>query len=277
MKRLAQLFIRRHSPHPDDASVVQVKNLTVRYDSGIALKDISFSLESGAQVAVVGPNGAGKSTLFEAIAGLLKPSSGEVHVYGGTPSGHVCIGYVPQRNRVDWGFPLSVNDVVMMGRYGRLGAFRRPGALDRKIVQKALALVNMEDLGKRNINQLSGGQQQRMFIARSLAQEAEVILMDEPLTGLDQAAQNDIFLILDKLKEQNVTVMVSLHDLNTASSYFQSIMLLNTNLMGFGPPAEVLTHQNLTRAYHGHLHLVETESGAMVVSDTHCDHGEHHV
>jgi manganese/iron transport system ATP-binding protein len=256
--------------HDLEAPILELSDVSVRYDGRPALEDFSFRLEQGERVAVVGPNGAGKTTLFKVIAGVLEPSTGEIGVAGHCPGGHVCIGYVPQRNQIDWDFPVTVFDVVMMGRVGRLGLLRRPGRRDREQVEQSLATVGLQELAGRQIGQLSGGQQQRMFIARALAQEAELMLMDEPLTGLDVPAQEQIFHILDVLREQAVTVMVATHDLNVAAEYFDRVMLLNHRLLGLGRPVDVLTTHLLQEAYGGHLRLVETENGQLILSDTCC-------
>jgi ABC-type Mn2+/Zn2+ transport system ATPase subunit len=219
----------------------------------------------------VGPNGAGKSTLFKVIAGILKPAEGQVHVYGQEPHGHICIAYVPQRSQVDWSFPVSVADVVMMGRVGQIGLFRHRTARDQELVRGALKVVNLGDMAGRQISQLSGGQQQRMFIARAVAQEAELMLMDEPLAGLDVNSQEDIFRILEELARRNVTVMVALHDLQLAAEWFDQVMLLNKRLLGFGDAEQVLNSQNLIEAYGS---LVHTDKGVLVVADTCCDEGE---
>ncbi|MBN1149145.1 MAG: metal ABC transporter ATP-binding protein [Anaerolineales bacterium] len=266
-------YIGHHHPHEPGVPILRADNLSVRYDSGFALEDITFELKTGERLSVVGPNGAGKSTLFKVIAGVLKPSEGQVHVFGSAPDGHICIAYVPQRSQVDWDFPVCVQDVVMMGRIGKLGLFRHPKANDWEIVSQALELVGMSSLAKRQISQLSGGQQQRMFIARALAQEAELMLMDEPLTGLDVNSQEDIFNILEALKDRNVTMMVAMHDLKMASLRFERVMLLNHRLYGLGTPGEVFYPENLVQAYGGHLHVVPTESGLLALGDTCCDEG----
>jgi manganese/iron transport system ATP-binding protein len=226
-------------------------------------------------VAVVGPNGAGKSTLFKVIAGVLVPTSGEVTVAGHTPSCHICIAYVPQRSQVDWTFPVTVSDVVMMGRTGRVGLFRRPSRQDRAYVRQCLRVVGMGDLANRQIGELSGGQQQRMFIARALAQQAELMLMDEPLTGLDIPAQEDIFGIMDELHARGVTVIVATHDLNLAAERFDRVMLLNGRLLGLGQPDDVFTAEHLQAAYGGQLRLLETEGGLMALGDSCCEGHEH--
>ncbi|MGC9520865.1 MAG: zinc ABC transporter ATP-binding protein AztA [Anaerolineae bacterium] len=256
--------------HEVGAAPLEVSDLTVSYNGDVALNRVSFTLEPGERVAVVGPNGAGKSTLFKVIAGVLNPTGGEVRVAGCQPSSHICIAYVPQRSDVDWSFPVTVEDVVMMGRFGKLGLLRRPGRKDRALVQACLRTVGLDDLADRQISELSGGQQQRMFIARALAQEAQLVLMDEPLNGLDVSAQERILEILDDLQAQGVTVMVATHDLSQAADYFDRVMLLNRDLLGIGSASEVFTSGNLRRAYGGHLRLVETDDGLMVLNDTCC-------
>jgi manganese/iron transport system ATP-binding protein len=274
LQKTTQHLSRQRHPHQSDAPILRAENLSVRYDSGIALENATFELNLGERLAVVGPNGAGKSTLLKVIAGVMSPTDGRVQIFGNEPGGHICIAYVPQRNQVDWSFPVSVSDVVMMGRVGQLGLFRNPKASDWELVNQALRVVRMTHLAKRQISQLSGGQQQRMFIARALAQEAELMLMDEPLTGLDINSQEEVFSILDQLKEQGVTVMVSLHDLKVAAQRFERIMLLNHQMLAIGDPDIVLTPDNLVTAYGGHLHLIPTEEGALALGDTCCGEDE---
>jgi len=267
-------LIRHHHPHEQGAPILGVTDLWVRYESGAALEDISFELEPGVRLAVVGPNGAGKSTLFKVIAGVMAPTEGKVHVYGHEPGGHICIAYVPQRSQVDWNFPVNVADVVMMGRIGKLRLFRHPRARDWEIVEHALEVVGMGHLSKRQIGELSGGQQQRMFIARALAQEAELILMDEPLTGLDINSQEGIFRILDDLNERGVTMLVAMHDLQMAAERFDRVLLLNNRIVAIGLPPDVLSSQNLMDAYGGHLSLVQTDDGVLALEDGCCGEGE---
>lgn len=267
-------FPRQHFKHLEDTSILEISNLFVRFDSRLALDDVSFQLHHGERVAVVGPNGAGKSTLFKSIAGVLKPISGEIKVYGHGPGGHICIAYLSQRSQVDWSFPVTVSDVVMMGRIGKLGLLRWPKHRDWEIVRQALVDVGLEELTNRQIGELSGGQQQRMFIARALAQEAELMLMDEPLTGLDISSQESIFTILDDLQGRGVTVMVATHDLDLAAGSFDRVMLLNQRMLGFGVPEQVFTPKQLMSAYGGHIHLVETDDQLLVVADTCCNEGE---
>ncbi|MCP4519883.1 MAG: metal ABC transporter ATP-binding protein [Delftia sp.] len=260
--RKTRRHIRRHSaPHQAGAPILRADGLGVHYESGPALDDVSFELRAGQRVAVVGPNGAGKSTLFKVIAGVLKPTRGKLYVYGSAPGGHICIAYVPQRSQVDWDFPVNVGDVVMMGRVGKMGLFRQRRAHDVEIVRQALEVVRLTHLARRQIGELSGGQQQRMFIARALAQEAELMLMDEPLTGLDANSQEDILHILEQLRQRDVTVLVALHDLQLAAERFELVMLLNHQLLGFGPPAQVFEAEKLNLAYGGHLHLLRQGDG----------------
>ena len=263
-----------HTDHRDDQPILDVHKISARYNGRFALEDITFHLHIGERVAVVGPNGAGKSTLFKVVAGVLHPSSGEVNIYGSTPSGHVCIAYIPQRSQVDWAFPVNVADVVMMGRIAQLGLLGWPKKHDWELVHEMLKLVDLEELSKRQISELSGGQQQRMFIARALAQEAELMLMDEPLSGLDTPSQEKILSLLDELKRKNVTVMVATHDLEQASEYFDRIMLLNHRLIGFGSPDEVLQTEKLVQAYGGRLRSASGDD-VLTVDDC-CDEGDEH-
>ena len=219
--------------------------------SGYALRDLTFTLSVGERIALVGPNGAGKSTLFKLIVGIVQPTAGTVLVFGRPPEKHTCIAYVPQRNEVDWSFPATVEDVVMMGRVGKIGLFRRPKPHDKERVQHSLARVNAQMLAKKQIGELSGGQQQRVFIARALAQEAELLLLDEPLNGLDRPSQADIFEVLDGLRGDGVTALVATHDLSLAAERFDRILLLNQRLIAFAPPTECLTAENLRLAYGG--------------------------
>jgi len=258
-----------HSHHETDQPILDVSHVTVRYNGRDALENVTFHLHEGERVAVVGPNGAGKSTLFKVVAGVLPPSSGEVKIFGSRPRGHICIGYIPQRSQVDWNFPVTVADVVMMGRSAKLGPLNFPRKKDWEFVSHALETVDLSDLAARQIGQLSGGQQQRMFIARALAQEAELMLMDEPLTGLDTPSQEDILSLLDRLQMEKVTVMVATHDLDQASSHFDRIMLLNHEIVSFGEPNIVMQTENLVRAYGGRLR--STREGNIVTVDDCCD------
>ena len=259
--------------HQPNQPILDVQHLSVRYNGRVALENITFHLQEGERIAVVGPNGAGKSTLFKVVSGVLPPTSGVVTISGSRPREHICIAYIPQRSQVDWNFPVSVADVVMMGRSAKLGPLNWPHKKDWEHVQHALETVQLSDLATRQISQLSGGQQQRMFIARALAQEAELMLMDEPLTGLDTPAQEGLLSLLDTLQDQRVTVMVATHDLDQAARHFDRIMLLNHRIVAFGLPDIVLQTQNLLKAYGGRLRSANGEN-VLAVDDC-CDDGEH--
>jgi len=264
-------LIPQHAVHQPGSPLLELCAVSLRYNGRVALEAVSFQVNNGQRVAVVGPNGAGKSTLFKVIAGLLPATSGEVKVSGAGPGGHICIAYVPQRSQVDWEFPVVVNDVVMMGRIGKLGLLRWPRARDWDYVHHALEVVGLSHLANRQIGELSGGEQQRMFIARALAQEAELMLMDEPLTGLDLPSQEGIFEILDGLGQQGVTVLIAMHDLKLATDRFEQVMLLNRRLIGYGKPTDIFTPERLVAAYGGHLHLVSAGDELLALSDTCCD------
>ena len=254
-----------HIHHQPNQPILDVQHIHVRYNGYVALEDITFHLHEGERVAVVGPNGAGKSTLFKVVSGVLQPGSGEVNIFGSRPRGHICIAYIPQRSQVDWNFPVSVADVVMMGRSAKLGPLNWPHKSDWEHVRRALETVELSDLAGRQIGQLSGGQQQRMFIARALAQEAELMLMDEPLTGLDTPAQEGLLDLLDTLRSQKVTMMVATHDLDQAARHFDRIMLLNHRMIAFDAPQNVLQTDYLLQAYGGRLKIRTGET--MVVDD----------
>ncbi len=235
-----------------------------------ALEAVTFQVARGERVAIVGPNGAGKSTLFKLIAGTLRPDRGRLDVFGHGPAGHICIAYVPQRAQVDWRFPVTVEDVVMMGRVGQIGLLRRPGRADWAATRAALARVGASALARKQIGGLSGGQQQRVFLARALAQEAELVLLDEPLNGLDAPSQEAILALLDDLRRDGVTVLLATHDLDLAAERFDRIMLLNRRVIAFGPPAAVLQADTLLRAYGGHLHVLDAD-GTAIIADPSCE------
>jgi ABC-type Mn2+/Zn2+ transport system ATPase subunit len=244
-------------------------NVSVNFGEKSILENITFQVPHGARVAVVGPNGAGKSTLFKAMVGLLPITDGEIFIHG-KPLGHHmdCVAYIPQREEVDWRFPVTVRDVVMMGRFGRIRWFKPPSQQDHQSVRKSLSMMDIYDLADRSINQLSGGQQQRVFLARALAQDPHILLMDEPFNGVDFATQDATLQLLDDLKKENVTVIVSTHDLNLASERFELVLLLNRNLIAFGPPAEVFTKEIIQKAFNTQVMMLD---GAIVV-DQCCGH-----
>ena len=269
------------TPHDSAAPTLDLRDVSVRYGATTALDGVSFTVEPGAHVAVVGPNGAGKSTLFNLIAGTIAPTRGRVDIFGSQPQRHLCIGYVPQRSQIDTRFPVSVWDVVMMGRVGQIGFFRRARAVDREAVEAALRQVDMLNLRRRQIGELSGGQQQRVFLARALAQGAELLLLDEPLSGLDAPSQEAILALIAELRGQPITVLTATHDLNQAAAHFSHVLLLNRRLIAYGRPSDVLTAQNLSAAYGNHLHVLPSRDGSAdgasltVLADSCCDDGEH--
>jgi manganese/iron transport system ATP-binding protein len=274
---MAQLTGRFHD-HIVDAPPIHLQTIDVRFNGTDALLDVSAEIEPGKRIAIVGPNGAGKTTLLQVIAGTLDPDRGKVKIYGHHPHRHVCIAYVPQRSKADWNFPVTVSEVVMMGRIRRIGLFRWPTQKDWGFVRSSLEQVGMQSLANRQIGELSGGQQQRVFLAQALAQEAEVILLDEPLNGLDIPSQEAILEIIDELSARGVTVLVATHDLELARSRFNQIMLLNRRVIAFGEPDEVLLESNLIDAYGGSIHVVEAEEGHVLLTDTCCEGDEdlHH-
>ncbi|HEX9117458.1 MAG TPA: metal ABC transporter ATP-binding protein [Anaerolineae bacterium] len=259
----------------DAPAHLEVEGLGVVYGSRPVLCDISFQVPEGTRVAVVGPNGAGKSTLFKAMVGLVPAHSGRVLVHGLPFGQHQdCVAYVPQREEVDWRFPVSVSDVVMMGRYGQLGWLRRPGLADRRIVARALEQMNLTALAGQPIGELSGGQQQRAFLARALAQEPHILLMDEPFTGVDIATQEATLALLDDLRDHQVTVMVSTHDLTLAAERFDQVLLLNRELIAYGTSAVAFRPDMLSKAFGSQLLLLP--NGAALV-DQCCPADEEHT
>jgi ABC-type Mn2+/Zn2+ transport system ATPase subunit len=250
------------------AASLEVQNLTVRYNGHDALNQVSLAIDGGERIAIVGPNGAGKSTLFKALVGLIPVQAGRIETGGAE------IGYITQRSVVDWRFPVTVYDVVMMGRIGKMGWLRWQRPQDREAVRQALVQVGMLDLADRQIGELSGGQQQRVFVARALAQEAGLLLMDEPFSGVDAPSQDAILAILDRLRVEDVTVLVSTHDLHLATERFDRLALLNRRLIAYGPPREVITPQTLAAAYGGQA-VWRGEDYAMVLGDIDCC-GESH-
>ena len=249
--------------------ILQVQGLTVDYNGSHALEDVSFSVQAGKRVAVVGPNGAGKSTLFKAMVGLLRPAAGRVQTDGAE------LAYVTQRSTVDWSFPVTVHDVVMMGRIGKIGWLRTPRAVDRQAVRRSLEQVGMTGFAERQIGELSGGQQQRTFIARAMAQEATILLLDEPFAGVDAPARDAILELLAHLRDEGVTVLVSTHDLNLAVERFDRLALLNGRLVAYGAPRSAVTPESLAAAYGGKA-LWRGEDYAMVLGDIDCCGAEAH-
>lgn len=229
---------------------LKVEYLSVNYDQTPVLWEIAFEIPPGRLVGIIGPNGAGKSTLLKALLGMVKPLSGKVEFFG-LPLKKMkeTIAYVPQRTSVDWDFPITVLEVVLMGRYHKLGLFKWAGKADRVAALKALEMVGMDQFADRQISELSGGQQQRVFIARALCQEAEMYFMDEPFAGVDMATEKMIILLLNELKAKGKTLFIVHHDLNTVEQYFDYVVLLNTCLIAYGPTPEEFNAENIRRAY----------------------------
>ncbi|MEO1089450.1 MAG: metal ABC transporter ATP-binding protein [Pseudomonadota bacterium] len=241
---------------PDYA--LHVEDLTVSYHGKPVLWDADVNVPPGVMAAIVGPNGAGKSTLIKAVLGLVKPTAGHIRLFGERyAAARRRVGYVPQRSAVDWDFPTTALDVVTMGRYGHLGWFRRPGARDRAIAIQSLERVGMADYAGRQISQLSGGQQQRVFLARALAQDAEIYFLDEPMAGVDAPTERAIVRLLKDLRDAGRTVIVVHHDLQTVRDYFDWLVVLNVRVISQGPVDHVYTASNLRRAYGGQIALIE--------------------
>lgn len=236
------------------ANAIQVEDLTVAYREKPVLWDIDLQVPEGVLMSIVGPNGSGKTTLIKSILGLVNTAAGRVSIYGKPYSKQrTLVGYVPQRGSVDWDFPTSVRDVVMMGRYGALGWFKRPGGGEIEMAMRALEKVGMEEFSDRQISQLSGGQQQRVFLARALVQDARVYLMDEPFQGVDATTERAIVTLLQELRAAGKTVLVVHHDLQTVPEYFDWTALLNVRLIASGPVDEVFNEENLRAAYGGRV------------------------
>ncbi|MBM9538622.1 metal ABC transporter ATP-binding protein [Desulfobulbus alkaliphilus] len=240
---------------------IEVEDLTLAYEEKPVLWDIDLHVPEGILMAIMGPNGAGKTTLIKSILGLLTPAAGTVRIYGRPyrEQRHL-VAYVPQRGSVDWDFPTSVLDVVMMGRYGSLGWLRRPGLKERELALEALNKVDMSHLAHRQISQLSGGQQQRTFLARALVQDARVYFMDEPFQGVDATTERAIVDLLKELRAQGKTVVAVHHDLQTVPEYFDWVTLINVHRIASGPVVEVFTEDNLRLAYGGRVGFL-THSG----------------
>jgi manganese/zinc/iron transport system ATP- binding protein len=236
---------------------LEIHDLTVSYQRKPVLWGIDLVIPPGRLVGIVGPNGAGKSTLIKAAMGLIPSNSGWIKIFGRPHRENLRrVGYVPQRESVDWDFPVSVMDVVLMGRYGRLGMFRRPSKADRDVARDALEQVRMLPYADRQIANLSGGQQQRVFLARALAQESDLYFMDEPFAGVDAATESAIMQILQALRERGKTLLVVHHDLPTARNYFDMLLLLNMRVVAFGPTEAVFTHELLQATYGGRLTIL---------------------
>ncbi len=233
---------------------VETHNLTVIYDKKPAVWNIDFTLPTGKIIGIMGPNGSGKSTLLKAIMGIIEPNIGYSKIFDQELDDvRTRVSYVPQRQSVDWDFPASVKDVVAMGRFATKGMFKRLNSEDNKIIEESLQKVNMLSFSNRQISQLSGGQQQRVFLARAIAQNADIYLMDEPFVGVDAGTEQAIINLLKSMRDAGKTLLVVHHDLHTAQDYFEHMVLLNTRLVAEGPTEKVFTKEILTETYGGTL------------------------
>ena len=237
-------------PNREKVPALKIEQLSVNYDKTPVLWDIHCAIPEGTLVGIIGPNGAGKSTLLKTLLGMARPLSGKIEFFGSSyKKVRHRIAYVPQRSSVDWDFPITAFEVVLMGRYGKLGFFKWPKMADKKATYHALEMVGMLPFADRQISQLSGGQQQRLFIARALLQDADLYLMDEPFAGVDMATEKAIIALMDKLKVQGKTLLVVHHDLSTVDTYFDWVIMLNTCLIACGPVEESFNSNTIMRAY----------------------------
>ena len=260
----------RPVPAVIDEVAVAADDVTVGYGSRIALSDVSLTIRSGSLLAVIGPNGAGKSTLLKLIAGLIRPWSGRLTVLGRAPGAEArSVAYLPQAEAVDWEFPITVGEVVMMGRYARLGFGHEPGREDRRLVAAALETVGMADAAERQIGALSGGQRRRVFLARALAADPELYLLDEPVTGVDARTQEDLMDVLEAEARAGKTVIATTHDLICAAQRFQQAAFLNNRLVAQGPADLVLDQRLLAETYGGHVLVLPGDGGRVVIDDAH--------
>lgn len=244
---MAQAIAPEAPEHPTavQPAIISVRGLTVAYATGRALAHLDLDVREGERLAIIGPNGAGKSTLLKAIMGLLPASSGTIDVMGGRER----LGYVAQHDDVDWRFPITVRDAVMMGRARQIGWFRLPGKRDWEQVEQALERVDMARFGRRQIGELSGGQRRRVFIARALAQNDDILLLDEPFSGVDPSAQAELLDTLDKINAEGVTLLLSTHDLDLAYHRFDRVLALRKRLVALGAPDAVFTPEVLAQLY----------------------------
>jgi ABC-type Mn2+/Zn2+ transport system ATPase subunit len=250
---------------------LMVENLSAGYPGhNRAVDNVSFGVMPGERVAIIGPNGAGKSTLFKAIVGLIPHNTGEISIHGeDCHTSHSMVGYVPQQEEIDWTFPVTVYDVVLMGRTRKIGWLRIAGKRDREAVMNALEQVGMARFAKRQICELSGGQKRRVFIARALTQETDVLLLDEPFSGVDLSAENEIMETLDELQSAKFTLLLATHDLHKASTEFDRLLLLNQRVIAFGDPKTAFTPDNLRLAYGGRIGVFSQNGKTMIIADEH--------
>jgi ABC-type Mn2+/Zn2+ transport system ATPase subunit len=254
----------------DAAPAVAVDRVSASYGRRVALDDVTLTVRRGSLLAVIGPNGAGKSTLLKLIAGLIRPTSGSLSVLGGPPgSAAKSVAYLPQAEAVDWEFPVTVGEVVMMGRYARLGFGRQPGPADRERVAAALETVGMAEAVERQIGALSGGQRRRVFLARAIAAEPELYLLDEPVTGVDARTQEELMDVLESEARAGKTVIATTHDLICAAQRFHEAAFLNGRLVAQGPAELVMDQELLSETYGGHVLVLPGDGGRLVLDDAH--------
>ncbi len=249
----------------DGDAAISISHLTVSYGSNPALVNISVEIPRGSVVGIIGPNGAGKSTLIKSVMGFVDRDYGRVSIYGEVvENARGRVAYVPQRGQIDWDFPVTVSDVVLMGRYSHVPWYHSLGDTDRQVASEALRDVGMEDVRHRQIGQLSGGQQQRVFMARALAQESDILLLDEPFAGVDAATERAIASLLNSARDDGKTALVVHHDLDTAAEFFDRIILLNRRIFAYGPPGQVLEPRLLTEVYGGKVLAFRNATGSGV-------------
>ncbi len=242
--------------------VLDIQKVTMIYNEKPVLWDLNIKVPAGHIIGIIGPNGAGKSTLLKSILGIIKPLTGRILLFGkNNKANRKRVAYVPQRRIIDWNFPISVLEVVMMGLYKKIGWFKRPNTKDKTIAMEALKKLGMEKYSHRQIDQLSGGEQQRVFLARALVQEADLYIMDEPLQGVDAVTEKAIIALLNELKKQGKTVIVVHHDLQTVTEYFDWLILLNVKCIVYGPKEEVFNKQNLKETYEKEAIRIDEQNG----------------
>lgn len=257
-----------------ESSAISVRSITVDYNGFVALRDASLEVPRGSICALVGMNGAGKSTLFKAIMGFLRPASGQVLIENGpvvAAQRNGTLAYMPQAEEVDWNFPVNVNDVVMMGRYGFMNLLRIPRQQDHRKVEESLARVNMSEFRQRQISELSGGQRKRAFLARALAQDARIMLLDEPFSGIDAKTEEAMIMLLRELRDEGRTIVICTHDLASIESFCDEVAMINRTVLTYGPLATTFTPANISRAYGGvfnHLVFAE-EAGRSLAHEAH--------
>ncbi|MAU13230.1 MAG: hypothetical protein CL607_25660 [Anaerolineaceae bacterium] len=254
-----------------NGAALHVHDVSASYPGGLrVVEHVTFTVKQGERVAIIGPNGAGKSTLFKAIAGLIPFTTGEISVQGeDCRSSHAYVGYVPQQNEIDWSFPVTVYDVVMMGRARHSKWFPWWPNSDHQRVDELLEQLSLDTYAKRQISELSGGQRRRVFIARALAQEANILLMDEPFTGVDTVSETEIMATLGVLTEQGITILLATHDLGRAARDFDDVLLINQSMIAYGPPEQVMRADVLKQAFGGALRVFHQGDETIFIADQH--------